>query len=52
MISFVYLSNRPGSIDLLSLSFHKQQGDYELVIVDGFPGRIERGVAIDFLRGS
>jgi len=51
VISFVYLSNRPGSIDLLSLSFHKQQGDYELVIVDGFPGRIERGVAIDFLRG-
>ena len=49
-IAFVYISNRPGSIDLLASSFAKQTDPgYELVIVDGYPGRAERGAARQFL---
>jgi len=52
-ISFVYISNRPGSIDLLAVALGPQQNahapPYELVVVDGWDGRVERGEARRYL---
>lgn len=52
MISFVYLSNRYGSIDLLADSLLKQTDapDYELVVVDGCKGRVERGAVFRYFQ--
>ncbi len=50
-ISVCYVSNRAGCIDLLKASLVNQQdpGDWELVVVDGYSGRVERGDAEQFL---
>lgn len=49
-ISFIYVSNRPGSIDLLAYGLARQTDqDYELIVVDGYPGRIERGRVVPYL---
>jgi len=46
VISFIYLSNRPGGIDVLTHTLkHQDSDDWELVFVDGFPGRVQRGHA-------
>lgn len=50
MISLVYLTYRPGGIDLLATSFAKdEKRDYELIVIDDFPGRAGRGEAQKFL---
>lgn len=66
-ISFVYLTNRPGGLDLLALSMTKQipgldevseetqkqfkdaKVDWELIVVDDWPGRQDRGIAPAYL---
>ncbi len=51
-ISVIYISNRPGSIDLLCSSLATQEGnvDWELIVVDGYEGRVQRGKAEQYLR--
>ncbi len=49
-ISLVALTYRPGGIDLLGRSMTGCEGDWELVLVDDYAGRVERGVATAFLR--
>lgn len=49
-LSFVYLTYRPGGIDLLAQSFICQPPIYELIVIDDFPGRSERGEAKKFLQ--
>lgn len=59
-LSFCYLSHRPGSIDLLADSLSKQVKagtdpdslsipDWELIVIDGFPGRVQRGAANQYV---
>ncbi len=44
-ISLVYLTYRPGGLDLLADSLqHQDPSLYELVIVDDWPGRVERNL--------
>lgn len=44
-LSFVYLTIREGYLDVLSneLKAQKDPRPWELIVVDGFPGRVERG---------
>lgn len=48
-ITIVYLTHRPGGIDMLAESLRHQIPTYELVVIDGYPGRVERGVAKQYL---
>ncbi len=50
-LSVIYLSHRPGSIDILRDTLAKQQAgpEWELIVVDGCPGRVERGHARAYL---
>lgn len=50
MISLCYLTLRPGGFDLLADSFNSDCKDYELVVVDDYPGREERGIAKKYLQ--
>lgn len=52
MISLVMPTYRHGGIDILSRSFahNDSSDDYELVIVDDYPGRVERGTVPAYLR--
>lgn len=52
MLSVVYVSYRPGGIDLLGRSLAAQQNPppWELIVVDDYPGRPERGIAERHLR--
>ena len=46
VISVIYISNRPGSLDILTHALSLQTfRDWELVFVDGLEGRIGRGFA-------
>lgn len=49
-LSVVYLTYRPGGIDLLGQSLLGCQGDWELIVVDDYAGRVERGVATRYLK--
>lgn len=51
-LTFCYVSNRPGSIDILGECLEKQSKaiPWELVVIDGHPGRVERGNAERYLR--
>lgn len=46
-LTFVYMTIRAGGLDLLTACLREQTdpGDWELIVVDGFPGRVERGEA-------
>ena len=50
-LSFVYLTIRAGSIDILAsvLSAQDKSKPWELIVVDGYPGRVQRGWAERFL---
>jgi len=50
-LSFVYITIRAGSLDILGSSLQRQQdpGDWELIVVDGLPGRVSRGFAENYL---
>lgn len=49
-LTFVYLTIRPGGIDLLARSLAQQElHNFHLVVVDGWPGRVERGKAAEYL---
>src|ERR1700684_126948 len=50
MISLVVLTYRPGGIDLIAHSVARTKGDWELVIVDDYPGRVKRNRVPGFLR--
>ncbi len=54
MISLIVLTYRPGGLDLLADSLvgtHKTtHTDWELVVIDDFPGRVQRGDAAKYLR--
>lgn len=50
-ISLVYMTYRPGGIDLLAESLkHQPRSLYELVVVDDYPGRTQRGEAEAYIR--
>ena len=49
-LSLIYLTYRPGGIDLLAQSLINQPLIYELIVIDDFPGRPERGEAKKFLQ--
>lgn len=50
-LSLVYLTYRPGGIDLLANSLAKQDcKDYELIVIDDHPGRVERGEAARYIK--
>ena len=53
-LSLIYLATRPGGVDLLATSLLRQVNapPYELIVVDGFPGRVERTLAERNLRQS
>lgn len=49
-ITVIFFTNRPGCIDLMASALAAQQWDkdkftWELVVVDGYPGRVDRGHA-------
>lgn len=49
-ISVIYPTCRPGSIDLLAWSLSQQPKElYELIVVDGYPGRVNEANASYFL---
>lgn len=51
MFSLIYLTNRLGGIDLLAVHLASQTNkDYELIVVDDCPGRVERGAAEKYLK--
>lgn len=53
-LSLCYISHRPGSIDLLADSLRQQTVpaglEWELIVIDGCPGRVQRGEAEAYLR--
>lgn len=51
-LSLVYLTYRPGGIDLLVESLRYQEPIYELIIIDDYPGRVERGEATNYIKRS
>lgn len=55
-ISFIYISNRPGSFDYLALNMLEQTPvpgyDFELVVIDGWPSRQESGKGEELLRSN
>ena len=48
-ISFILPTYRSGGMDLLAISEVWKDPGYELVVVDGYPGRVERGKALQYL---
>lgn len=52
MISLIMLTYRPGGIDLFASSFTDVKGDYEVIVVDDYPGRVGRGEAEKLLRSK
>lgn len=49
-ISLVYLTYRPGGIDLLVESLkHQRNFLYELIVIDDWEGRVERGKAQEYI---
>ena len=50
-ISLIVCSYRPGGIDLLSTFLPGTEGDWELVFIDDYPGRVQRGEAVKYLQG-
>lgn len=50
LFSLVYMTYRPGGIDLLAESLANQPSIYELIVVDNYPGRIERRNSINYIR--
>lgn len=48
-LSLVYLTYRPGGIDLLVQGLRQQASVYELIVVDDYPGRAERGQAARYI---
>lgn len=50
LFSLIYLTYRPGGLDLLVESLRPQLPLYELVVVDDYQGRAERGQAQDYIR--
>jgi len=48
-LSVVYLTYRPGGIGLFGRSLIGQSAGYELLVIDDYPGRVERGQAQKFL---
>lgn len=51
-LSVISLTYRPGGIDLLGESLRGCRGDWELILVDDFAGRAERGVASAYLKNE
>lgn len=52
MISLVLCTYRPGGLDIFAQSFCGDMGgEYEVVVVDDHPGRVERGEARKYLEG-
>jgi glycosyltransferase involved in cell wall biosynthesis len=52
-ISLSYITYRPGGIDLLAESLKHQPPElYELIVVDDFPGRVERGEAAKYIQSK
>ncbi len=56
-ITVVFFSNRQGCIDLMVMSllpqvFDSQKVSYDLVVIDGYPGRVERGEVEVFLTSA
>jgi len=49
LLSLVYLTYRPGGIDLLADGLARQDNNYELIVVDDYPGRVARGKAQEYL---
>lgn len=49
MISLVLCTYRPGVFDLLAHSVTATKGDWELIVVDDMPGRVERKTVPKFL---
>ncbi len=50
-LTLIYLTYRPGGFDFFGSSLEQQTDqDYELVVVDDFPGRVGRGAVLDYLR--
>ena len=50
LLSLVYLTYRPGGIDLLAEGLALQEPCYELIVVDDCDGRVQRGQAEAYLR--
>lgn len=50
LFSLIYLSYRPGGIDLLVESLRDQAPVYELIVVDDYPGRAGRGQATEYIK--
>lgn len=52
-ISLVYMTYRPGGIDLLVESLKHQSNElYELIVVDDYDFRVERGKAASYIRAE
>lgn len=56
MISLIVLTYRPGGIDILADCLSRTQNPkgipWELVVIDDYPGRVERGVALKYLQAA
>lgn len=50
MISLILCTYRPGGLDLFANSFAGNETDYEVVVVDDHPGRVERGTGLTYLK--
>lgn len=50
MISLIMMTYRPGGLDVFAQSFAGVDADYELIVVDDYPGRVGRGEAQRFLK--
>src|ERR1700724_2438199 len=52
-LTYLYYTYRPGGIDPLANSLESQTSkNFELVVVDDWPGRVERGKALEYLRSK
>lgn len=50
-LSLVYMTYRPGGMDMLRTSLERQtRTDYELIVIDDYPGRVGRGRAEAYIR--
>lgn len=49
LFSLIYLTKRPGGLDLLGHSLAVSPLCYELIVVDGFKGRAKRGEAVNYI---
>ena len=52
IISLIYLTYRPGGFDLLVESLRHQAPVYDLVVVDDYPGRLERGETVKYIKDN